>query len=57
MQKLECSAKASTRNVNDLVSSYDEQQHKLLSKPELEFLASTKLVLETIEESYTLLEV
>ncbi|EIZ0690200.1 hypothetical protein C4G81_RS16635 [Vibrio parahaemolyticus] len=57
MQKLECSAKASTRNVNDLVSSYDEQLHRLLSKPELEFLASTKLVLETIEESYTLLEV
>lgn len=57
MQKLECSAKVTTRNINDLIKCYDEQLSKLLSKPELEFLTSTKLVLETIEESYALLEV
>lgn len=57
MQKLESSAKANTRNVSELVQCYDSQLTNLLSKPELEFLSSTKLVLETINESYALLEV
>lgn len=57
MQKLEHSAKATKKDISELAKFYNEELERILSNPELELICATKIVLETINESFHLLEV